>query len=227
MMKLITRPSECFVISSSHIKEAFIVVSAGWVQVSDKPKGIAVGAAKECVLSVTCVLRSENLLRAKDDDAGTVGAHFKKKEERKRDLQSSVMRWQWCDETCSLLKCCRQPTNYWSLTWNSDNKDPTVLTIVNLFLFFWWVFFKMGGNERSVCMWWCPDREGDPLRIRCGSAESSGAWQQQQIVGDEGRKEARVLFHAFTSEVLSEVAAGPRIPDLIDYRNCTEKGRWV
>lgn len=49
------------------------------VQVSDKPKGIAVGAAKECVHTLSRVfLRSENLQRAKTDDAGTVGAdaHF-------------------------------------------------------------------------------------------------------------------------------------------------------
>lgn len=43
------------------------------VQVSDKPKGIAVGAAKECVHTLSrAILRSENLQSAKNDDAGTV-----------------------------------------------------------------------------------------------------------------------------------------------------------
>lgn len=58
------------------------------VQVSDKPKGIAVGAAKECVHTLSRVfLRSEKLSRAKNDDAGTVGADadLKKKTERERE----------------------------------------------------------------------------------------------------------------------------------------------
>lgn len=52
----------------------FILMIDFAVQVSHKPKGIAVGAAKERVHIVTCFffLRSENLRRAKSDDAGTV-----------------------------------------------------------------------------------------------------------------------------------------------------------
>lgn len=58
------------------------------VQVSDKPKGIAVGAAKECVHTLSRVfLRSEKLSRAKNDDAGTVGADADLKKNREGERE--------------------------------------------------------------------------------------------------------------------------------------------
>lgn len=72
----------------------FIPVIDFPVQVSDKPKGIAVGAAKECVHTVSRVLSFpffffffyalKTLQRAENDDAGTVGER-KKKEKGKRE----------------------------------------------------------------------------------------------------------------------------------------------
>lgn len=69
------------------------------VQVSDKPKGIAVGAAKECVHTLSrAILRSENLQSAKNDDAGTVRERAR---ERAAQSDRSVIRWQCDDETYS------------------------------------------------------------------------------------------------------------------------------
>lgn len=73
--------SPCF----RHLQAIFVLVIDFPVQVSHKPKGIAVGAAKECVHTLSRVfLRSENLSRAKNDDAGTVGADTDFKRERGR-----------------------------------------------------------------------------------------------------------------------------------------------